>query len=223
MIHSDSMKMDPKIKCFSELYFNYFITEKGVVRFQKDVLNQIEYFKPLWLKNAFSRMEKKYECEQLKTDNGEWVEFTEDENVNKMYELIYQVRLAFAELYRKFKTVSSNDITGKEMIHSDSMKMDPKIKCFSELYFDYFITKKGVARFQKEILNEIKDFKPFWIKDAFARIAEKYECEQLKMDYDGLVELMDDENVNKMYELIYQVRLAFAELCRKYNLQNQKI
>ena len=102
------------------------------------------------------------------------------------------------------------------MIHSDSKKLDPKIKCFSELYFNDFVKEKGIDRFKKERLNDISYLKSKWLEGAFARLAEKYDCEELKFDYDGWVEFKGDG----IFELFYQIRLTFAELYRKYNAQN---
>jgi len=103
------------------------------------------------------------------------------------------------------------------MIHSDSKKMDPKIKCFSELYFDYYVKNKGIERFKKNILDEIKNFKIKWLRDAFEKISLEYDCKEL--NYDNWVQLTSDEDFVRTYELLYQVRLAFAELYRKYNKQ----
>jgi len=101
------------------------------------------------------------------------------------------------------------------MISIDSKKMDPKIRSFSELYFDYYVSERGIDRFRKDILDDMKNKKPGWLRDSFAKIAEKYQCKDLDMNYDGWLKLTEDEDVSKMYELMYQVRLGFAELYRK--------
>jgi hypothetical protein len=104
MIRSDSKKIDPKIKCFSELYFDFYVQEKGIERFKKERLDNIDYLKPRWLENAFARMAEKYDCDELKFDYDGWLEFKDD----GIFELLYQIRLTFAELYRKYKLVSEN-------------------------------------------------------------------------------------------------------------------
>lgn len=101
------------------------------------------------------------------------------------------------------------------MIHIDSKRMNPKIRSFSELYFDYYVSERGIDRFKKDILDDMKNKKPIWLRNSFAKIAEKYQCDDLNLNYDGWLELTEDEDVSKIYELMYQVRLGFAELYRK--------
>ncbi|MDR2944360.1 MAG: hypothetical protein LBU81_04660 [Methanosarcinales archaeon] len=103
------------------------------------------------------------------------------------------------------------------MIHSDSQKLDPKIKIFSELYFADFVQNKGIERFKKERLDNINYLKPRWLEDAFARLAEKSDCKELKFDYDSWLEFKDEG----IFELLYQIRLTFAELYRKQTNENK--
>jgi hypothetical protein len=110
-----------------------------------------------------------------------------------------------------------------------SKNTDKKIKTFAELYFHYYVEdpkglKRGIERFKKDILDRFKEFNEFKLKDSFARISEVYDCDELRLDYDGWLEFTTDEDGNRrVYELLFQLRLAFAELYREYNKKEEKI
>lgn len=111
----------------------------------------------------------------------------------------------------------------------NSKNTDKKIKIFAELYFKYYVYDKekglsrGIERFKKEILDNFKEFNEFRLKTAFAKMADVYECEELNLSYDGWLDFITDDEGNKnIYELLFQLRLAFAELYRKYSNENKK-
>ncbi|WP_459202222.1 hypothetical protein [Methanococcus sp. CF] len=110
------------------------------------------------------------------------------------------------------------------MLEIDSKLMNPKIKSFAELYFNYYVVDgekglgRGIDRFKKNILDDFKKLNQQWLENSFAKIAEIYDCDDLKLNYDGWFEFItDDEGDKQIRELLYQVRLGFAELYRKYN------
>lgn len=109
-----------------------------------------------------------------------------------------------------------------------SIHTDKKIKTFAKLFFEYYVIdsrglKRGIERFKKDILDKYKDFDEIKLKEAFARMAEIYDCEELKLDYDGWLEFIVDSDGNRrIYELLFQLRLAFAELYREYNKKEEK-
>lgn len=116
----------------------------------------------------------------------------------------------------------------KEEINLDlnikSKNTDKKIKAFAELYFNYYVLDKekglgrGIKRFKKDVLDEFNNFKESWLQDKFAKLAESYECDELNLDYDGWVDFItDDEGNKRVYELLFQLRLAFANLYYQYN------
>lgn len=110
-----------------------------------------------------------------------------------------------------------------------SKHTNKKIKAFAELYFHYYVDdprglRRGLERFKKDVLDRFKGFNEFRLKDAFARIAELYDCEELRLDYDGWLEFTTDEDGNRrISELLFQLRLAFAELYREYNRREEKV
>jgi CRISPR-associated protein Cst1 len=104
-----------------------------------------------------------------------------------------------------------------------SINTHKKIKTFAELYFKYYVLDKengaykGIEKFKKNILDNFKNFDEYWLKDNFSKLADIYECETLKLDYDGWLDFITDEEGNKnIKELMFQLRLAFAELYREY-------
>jgi hypothetical protein len=110
-----------------------------------------------------------------------------------------------------------------------SKHTDKKIKAFAELYFHYYVDdpnglKRGLDRFRRDILDRFTEFNEFKLKEAFAKIAELYDCDELRLDYDGWLDFITDEEGNrKIYELLFQLRLALAELYRKYNKKEEKV
>lgn len=100
-----------------------------------------------------------------------------------------------------------------------------KIKDFAKLYFRYYVIDReeglgrGINRFRTDILEQFnKKINQFWLRENFAKMAEIYELESLKLDYDGWLDFITDEDGNKqVYELLFQLRLAFANLYYQYN------
>lgn len=109
-----------------------------------------------------------------------------------------------------------------------SKKTDEKIKAFSELYFKYYVCDKenglgrGIIRFKKDILDDMQNKRKFWLQNAFVKIAEIYENDELKLDYDGWLEFItDDEGNERVNELLFQLRLAFANLYYEYKKEDE--
>lgn len=109
------------------------------------------------------------------------------------------------------------------MLSIDSKRMDPKIKEFCELYFDYYVSERGIERFKKDILDSNFSKNLNWLRNSFVKIAEKYESDSLVLNYDGWLEFTEDEDTSKMFNLMYQVRLGFAELYRKKMIELSEI
>ncbi len=100
-----------------------------------------------------------------------------------------------------------------------SQKTDLRIKEFAEMYFRYYVLdkKKGHEKFKKEIIDKMKETNIWWLKDNYAKMAEVYEGKLLKLEYDEWTEWCHDENGNiRVSELMFQLRLAFANLYRDY-------
>jgi len=117
-----------------------------------------------------------------------------------------------------FKTPGKQEDDNLEL-QVRSQKTDPKIKKFAELYFKYYVYDKekgvcrGIERFKKDILDKFKSFKEGWLEDSFANMAKVYECKELDFTYDGWLEFITDSDGNRrIYELLFQLRLAFANL-----------
>lgn len=114
-----------------------------------------------------------------------------------------------------------------------SEKTDPRIKKLAELYFKYYVFKdnggkgRGIARFEKDILDEMKNKGENWLRKVFFDIAKLYQIEEFEFKndsaYDEWNDFCCDENGNvRVNELLFQLRLAFADLYRKYSKMNKK-
>ena len=102
-------------------------------------------------------------------------------------------------------------------VQEGKTRMDPRIKEFAQAYFNYYLDKEGkgrnLAHFKKYILDEFSEFGDRWLKDRFSELAEKYDLKLINLDYDGWFEFITDENGDKrVYDLLFQLRLEFANL-----------
>ncbi|MCS3901888.1 hypothetical protein [Methanococcus voltae] len=278
-----SKKTNSIIKSFAELYFYYYVEDmengagKGIKKFKKFILNEEmtnNYSKKMyWLENSLNRLMEVYgtlesinnfefmklfeeDAKKIYDESDNWISFIYDENGDlKTYELLYQLRLAFAELYNQY--VIKNDISKEfdlqdskyDIYKISSKKMDSKIKSFAELYFYYYVEDKnatkggnGFNNFKKNVLEgDIKNNGLKWLEDSFFRLAENYQItdenkiknkiknknknkNNLKLNYDGWLEFISNYEGNNSiyakYELLYQLRLAFAELYNQYVSKN---
>ncbi|MBP2201220.1 hypothetical protein J3E07_000618 [Methanococcus voltae] len=257
-----SKKMDSKIKSFAELYFYYYVEDiengagKGIEKFRKYILNEEmtnNHSKQMyWLENKLNRLMNVYgkldginnfeftdlfenNSKKIHDESDTWISFIYDENGDlKTYELIYQLRLAFAELYNQYGIKNDKKIKLKDLKYKiSSKKMDSKIKSFAELYFYYYVEDKnatkggnGSKEFKKNVLDdEIRNKGLKWLEDSFFRLAENYQINEekentLKLNYDGWLEFTTnyegDNAPYVKYGLIYQLRLAFAELYNQH-------
>lgn len=105
----------------------------------------------------------------------------------------------------------------------ESKKTDNKIKAFAKLYFQYYVLDKekglgrGIDRFYKDIISRFKTFDEIWLRQNFAKLADVYECKDLDLSYDGWEDFTHDEDGNRrVYELMFQLRLALASLYKQY-------
>lgn len=112
----------------------------------------------------------------------------------------------------------------KMELEVESKKTDSKIKVFAKLYFQYYVLDKekglarGIDRFYRDIIGRFKFLDDQWLRDSFAKLADIYDCKDLDLSYDGWEDFIRDEDGNKrIYELMFQLRLAFANLYQKYN------
>ena len=93
--------MHPQITQASALYFSDYVDRRGIERFKRDILDRFDRGEIglLWLRDLFVRLAQKYEGFTL----GDWDEFVHDEDGRPVaYELLFQMRLALANLYRQY-------------------------------------------------------------------------------------------------------------------------
>lgn len=104
----------------------------------------------------------------------------------------------------------------------ESRHTHQKIKEFAQAYFHYYLDKesglgRSIERFKKDVLDRFDEFGEYWLRERFVKMAEIYELNNLRLDYDGWLDFITDENGNRrMTELLFQLRLALANLYREY-------
>lgn len=101
-IGETEMFTHPKIKAFAKDYFDYFLEKRSLRKFELYVLEPFEK------SQVTSRTMQEWYCELAKSKEGytseEWDDLCKDENGNDaIYEVRFQMRLHFINLYREFK------------------------------------------------------------------------------------------------------------------------
>ncbi len=105
-IGGKDMLTHPKIKVFAKDYFDYFMGKRSLRKFESYVLERFEKGQ------VTSRTMQEWYCELAKVKEGysseEWDDLCKDENGNDaIYEVRFQMRLHFINLYREFKNNQS--------------------------------------------------------------------------------------------------------------------
>jgi hypothetical protein len=127
--------------------------------------------------------------------------------------------------YRGWKTIEyylSNingevpDFTNESQQERENMKPQLRIKQMARLYFDDYITRKGVEHFHKYIIigfdrTNINGVQ--WLHDAFLKLAKEHPGFTLE-DWDEFVQ--DENGQPQANELLFQLRLELTNLFREY-------
>jgi CRISPR-associated protein Cst1 len=103
-IEGESVKMNPNILAAADLYFNDYIENRGLKRFKKDVLDEFKSGTKhvYWIKNMMCDLSEHHEGFGPDDWDSFWHDLCHDENGNFAgYELLFQMRLALTDLYRK--------------------------------------------------------------------------------------------------------------------------
>ncbi|OYT62945.1 hypothetical protein B6U67_03890 [Methanosarcinales archaeon ex4484_138] len=111
----------------------------------------------------------------------------------------------------------------EQSIEDKYMKMKPEILKAAHLYFNDYVENLGMARFRKEVLDEFRRGTKhvYWIKNVMCDLSERHEGFGPD-DWDSFWhDLCHDEYGNFVgYELLFQMRLALADLYRKKIQEN---
>ena len=105
-----------------------------------------------------------------------------------------------------------------------TMKVHRKIREAADLFFNDYIKEKGLKRFKKEVLEEMKRENPIHrFQNILLRLCEKHEGFG-PADWDSFWhDLSHDENGNfKGYEFMFQFRLVLTEIYRN-EIQKTKV
>jgi hypothetical protein len=103
-IEGESVKMNPNILAASHLYFNDYVQNRGLKRFKKDVLDEFKSGTKnvYWIKNVICDLSERHEGFGPDDWDSFWHDLCHDEYGNFAgYELLFQMRLALTDLYRK--------------------------------------------------------------------------------------------------------------------------
>ncbi|MDD2666686.1 MAG: hypothetical protein PHD13_04350 [Methanocellales archaeon] len=103
-IEGESMKMNPKILEAARLYFNDYVEDRGLKRFKKDVLDEFKRGTKnvYWIENVMCNLSERHEGFGPDDWDIFWHDLCHDEYGNFVgYELLFQMRLALADLYRR--------------------------------------------------------------------------------------------------------------------------
>lgn len=137
-----------------------------------------------------------------------------------------QVGFKGFDMVRYFLRHSNDEIPNyedKESIEGESVKMNPKILEAAHLYFNDYVVNRGLKRFKKDVLDELKRGTKhvYWIKNMMCDLSEHHEGFGPD-DWDSYWhDLCHDEYGNFAgYELLFQMRLALTDLYRKKILEN---
>lgn len=118
------------------------------------------------------------------------------------------------------------DYEHKESIEGESMKMKPEILEAAHLYFNDYVENRDMKRFKNEVLEEFRRGTKhvYWIKDVMCDLSERHEGFGPD-DWDSFWhDLCHDEYGNFIgYELLFQMRLALADLYRNKIQENMMI
>lgn len=120
------------------------------------------------------------------------------------------------DIIRYFLAHTTDDIPKYDCVNKgDSMKIHPKIVEASTLYFNYFVENKGLTRFKKEVLDELRQGTKLiaWLKSVLCDLAENNEG-FTPYDWDGFWEALCHDKNGKFvgYELVFQMRLVLSDL-----------
>jgi len=103
-IEGESVKMNPKVLEAAHLYFKDYVENRGLKRFKKDVLDEFKSGTKhvYWIKNVMCDLSEHHEGFGPDDWDSFWHDLCHDENGNFAgYELLFQMRLALTDLYRK--------------------------------------------------------------------------------------------------------------------------
>lgn len=115
------------------------------------------------------------------------------------------------------------DYEHKKSIEGESMKMKPEILDAAHLYFNNYVENRGMARFKKEVLDEFRRGTKhvYWIKDVLCDLSERH-AGFGPANWDSFWHDLCHDEYGKFvgYELLFQMRLALADLYRKKIQEN---
>ena len=103
LIEDENVKMDPRIKEAANLYFSDYIEKRGLKRFKKDVLDEFKRGDKnlFWIKNMMCDLSERHPGFGPNDWDEFWYDLCHDEYGNFVgQELLFQLRLAFSDLYR---------------------------------------------------------------------------------------------------------------------------
>ena len=196
---------------YAGVIYNHYIDEKGMDRFQKEVLGQMKLgkIKDKWLRNQFAQLAESEEGFTY----GHWSKLCKLGGGSVFVsELLFQMRLLWSQwIHENRKSIDLPNVPDQKLT-SDGLPV--RVEQIVKEMFDDYVTARGINRFHSEILLRLRrrEIGLSWFKEKFTgqypggvQPLSEDEWEQFLVDEDG-------KSIKS--DRLFQLHLALANLYR---------
>lgn len=195
--------------------YNHYSNEKGIDRFQKEVLTQMgRNIGVSWLRSQFVQLGELYDG----FNYGQWSKLCKLETGNvSVFELLFQMRLIWSQWINENKTLVNipvlNDAESKN-------ELPEKVKPLVEAIFIDYVDNRGIDRFYKDILLRLRrgELGLTWFKKRLTDKRSDNLEPILPDEWEDF--LVDMEGKTIRSERLFQLHLILAN---NYRLNNKKV
>lgn len=192
--------------------YNHYINEKGIERFQREVLGQMKLGKMgvQWLRNQFVQLAES-------EDNftyGHWSKLCKLEDGGVFVsELLFQMRLLWIEWIHENR--ASVDILTLPYEESATDGLPEQMTTLIESVFADYVDRRGLDRFHRDILLRLrrKEIGLLWFKGKVTKQIADSTKPLTEEKWDAF--LVDDEGQSIKTERLFQLHLALANLYKR--------
>jgi CRISPR-associated protein Cst1 len=195
--------------------FNLYVSRKGIDKFQKDILDRIAHRKVniIWLRNQFAKLAEQYDG--FTYDDWKYL-CMDEEGKESVFELLYLFRLVWTEwIYKQAIPVMPEypAATYKPpYLETDiSQEQQNLVKKIADGYID----KKGLSKFEKYVLQEIRSGKKglHWFREQFGLLDKDF-------SEDKWENLLKDKNGKSIaWQVLFQFQLLLANYFRQHTFK----
>ncbi len=212
---NDNNRRKKSIVYLGKLIYDSFIREKGVERFNSEVLGGFGkgYRSIRWIRNEFVKLSER--CEGFDYEYWKYLFVTENGR-ESIYETLYFLRLLWTELIQKES--SPNDIKyaidfvkGEDKIIDTDLPPE-HVESIKKIAEDY-ISKIGPMKFQNQILKQIRNGQKglHWLRKKLCSMDVRF-----TQDYYWDL-FLTDRNGNRVISVrIFQSQLILSNVYREY-------